>query len=157
MESIINTFHIDWKIVLAQLFNFAVVFFILYRFAIKPVNKLMAERTKKITQGLTDAKQNAELVVASKSEYDKALAKARAEAQTIFQNGKKEAETKKAEMMETAKKEVDTMIASGKKTLEAEKVKMVEDAKKEIVSLAVEASKKILAGDLKDIDNLPKS
>ncbi|MEK7574654.1 MAG: F0F1 ATP synthase subunit B [Patescibacteria group bacterium] len=154
MESIISTFHIDWKIIIAQSVNFAIVFSLLYYFAIRPVNKLMAERNKKISQGIDDAKTNAELLTNTKAEYEAALVKARAEAQAIFQKGKKEAEAKKTEMTETAKKEVETMIAGGKKTLEAEKVKMVEEAKKEIASLAVEATRKILAGTVKDLENV---
>lgn len=146
MESIINTFHVDWKIIVAQAVNFAIVFTVLYLFALKPLNKLMAERTEKISKGLDDAKCNAEILAAGKEEYAAALAKARTEANDIFQSGKKEAEIKRAEMLEIAKNEVDTMIKNGTKKLEAEKVKMVAEAKKEVVALIVEATKKMLDG-----------
>jgi len=145
MESIISTFHIDWKIIIAQAVNFGVVFAVLYFFALKPLNKLMAERSEKIARGVNDAKTNAELLTATKEKYEAALAKARAEAQTIFQEGRKKADVKRAEMFEQAKMEVKTMIESGKKSLEAQKIKMVEEAKKEVVSLAVAATKKILS------------
>ena len=59
-------------------------------------------------------------------------------------SAKKEAESKKAEMMENAKNEVDNMILNGKKVLESEKAKIIEDAKKEIVSLVVLATEKLL-------------
>lgn len=144
MESIISTFHIDWKIILAQAVNFLIVFLVLYFFALKPLKKLMAERSDKIARGVNDAKTNAELLVTTKAEYDAALAKARAEAQTIFNEGRKKADAKRAEMVEEAKTEVKNLIDSGKKTLEAQKVKMVEEARKEIVSLAMVATKKLL-------------
>jgi len=145
MESIINTFHIDWKIIIAQAVNFGIVLAVLYFFALKPLNKLMAERSEKISKGVTDAKQNAELLLATKTEYDTMLNKARTEAQTIFQEGRKKSDAKRAEMLESAKEDVKTIIENGKKTLEAEKSKMVEEARKEIISLAMEATKKILA------------
>ncbi len=145
MESIISTFHIDWKIIVAQAINFAVVFIVVYLFALKPLSKLMNERSEKIARGVNDAKTNAELLTATKAEYDAALAKARKEAQTIMEEGRKAADAKRSEMMEAGKMEVQTMISNGKKTLEAEKTKIVEDAKKEIVSLVVESTKKILA------------
>ncbi|MDO8482331.1 MAG: F0F1 ATP synthase subunit B [bacterium] len=145
MESIINTFHIDWKIIIAQAVNFAIVFAVLYFFALKPLNKLMRERSEKIAKGINDAKCNAEILTAGKTEYAELVAKARAEAQTIFNEGRKKADAKRAEMLEEAKTEVKAMIDGGKKTLEAQKNKMVEEAKKEIVSLAMEATKKILA------------
>ena len=144
MDSLISTFHIDWKIIIAQAINFGIVFLVLYVFALKPLKKLMAERTTKIEGGVNDAKTNAELLSKTKKEYDDVLAKARVEAHTIFQEGKKEAEEKKAKMMEDASKEVEGIIANGKKILESEKVKMVEEAKAEIVSLVVKATEKLL-------------
>ncbi len=158
MSSIISTFHIDWQIILAQAVNFAIVFAVLYFFALKPLNKLMAERSEKIAKGVDDAKCNAEILEAGKTEYAAALAKARAEASAIFQAGKKEAETKKAEMLANAKIEVQTMIENGKKSLTAEKTKMVDEARKEIVTLAIEATKKMLGeqGDKMSDDSIVK-
>ena len=59
MDSLITTFHIDWKIIIAQVINFLIVFLVLYFFAIKPLKKMMAERADKISKGLTDATSNA--------------------------------------------------------------------------------------------------
>ena len=144
MDSIISTFHIDWKIIIAQAVNFGVVFVVLYIFALKPLSKLMAERAEKIKKGVDDANINASVLEKTSKEYEQALMKARLEANTIFQSAKKEAETKKAQMMEDAKKEVKTIIDNGKKSLEAEKSKMVEEAKKDIASLAILAAEKIM-------------
>lgn len=144
MDSIISTFHIDWKIIVAQAINFAIVFVVLYLFALKPLNKLMRERSEKIAKGVNDAKTNSELLVTTKAEYEAAIQKARAEAATIFQEGRKKSEAKRAEMLAEAKTDVERLIANGKKTLEAEKTKMVDEARKEIVSLATLAAEKIL-------------
>src|SRR3989344_4302826 len=103
MASIISTFHIDWKIIIAQAVNFAIVLAVLYFFALKPLNKLMAERSEKIAKGVNDAKTNAELLTTTRTGYESALAKARAEAQTIFQEGRKKADQKRTEMLEEAK------------------------------------------------------
>ncbi len=144
MDSLITTFHIDWKIIIAQAINFGVVFAVLYLFALKPLKTLMAERENKIAGGLEDAKGNAELIKKTKEEYDGVMIKAKTEAHDIFQEGKHEAEVKKSEMLANAKNEVEKMIESGKKTLENEKNKMVEEAKNEIVSLVVMATEKLL-------------
>jgi F-type H+-transporting ATPase subunit b len=153
MDSIISTFHIDWKIIIAQAINFGVVFVVLYFFSLKPLSKLMEERSEKIARGMDDAKVNAALVEKTRGEYNDALLKARAEANKIFQDGKKEAEKKKTEMLEAAKVEVTTVIENGKKMLEAEKMKMIEEAKKEIVSLTMLATEKILSSK-QDLNNL---
>jgi F-type H+-transporting ATPase subunit b len=144
MESFISTFHIDWKIIIAQAINFIIVLALIYFFALKPLKKIMGERTDIITGGLNDAKTNAALLLKTKKEYDDVLIKAREEAHTIFQEGKREAEDKKKEMMNATHVEIEEMILSGKKVLESEKIKMVEEAKKEIVSLVVKATEKLL-------------
>ncbi|OHA15664.1 MAG: hypothetical protein A3G52_00860 [Candidatus Taylorbacteria bacterium RIFCSPLOWO2_12_FULL_43_20] len=154
MESIISTFHIDWKIIVAQAINFAIVFGVLYFLALKPLQKLMEERSERIARGVDDAKRNAALLESSEKEYQEALTKARAEAQAIFQEGKNEAETKRAEILEKTHLEVEVMIANGKKTLEDEKVKIVEEAKNEIATLAIEATKKILIADADQIEKI---
>lgn len=144
MESFITTFHIDWKILIAQAINFGIIFAVLYFFALKPLKKVMSERTNVIEKGIADAKHNAELITSTKKEYEEVISKARAEAHELFQEGKKDAEAKKAEIVAKAQSEVEAMIASGKKSLESEKAKMVEEAKAEIVSLVVAATEKVL-------------
>jgi F-type H+-transporting ATPase subunit b len=153
MESIISTFHIDWKIIIAQVVNFGVVFIVLYIFALKPLSKLMAERSEKITKGIDDAKTNATLLEETRAEYEAVILKARAEANKIFQSGQKEAEAQKALMLEEAKKEVAGVIENGQKMLEVEKVKMVQEARKEIVNLAMLATEKLISSR-QDLNNL---
>ena len=144
MDSIISTFHIDWKIIVAQAVNFAIVFAVLYIYALKPLSKLMKERAEKIEQGVKDAKSNAETLENTKSEYEQVLAKAKKEAHIFSEQSKKEAEVRKNEMIEAAKVEVATIIENGKKTLGAEKTKMVEEARKEMASLVIMAVEKVM-------------
>ncbi|HTE48690.1 MAG TPA: F0F1 ATP synthase subunit B [Candidatus Paceibacterota bacterium] len=144
MEEFINTFHIDWKLMIAQLFNFGIVFLAFYLLAAKPLRKLMQERGELISRGVSDAKQNSEVLEKTKKEYDDMLTKARREADNIFQNGKKEGEANKAKMIEEGKNEARVIIENGKKSLETERTKMVEEAKKDIASLGVLIAQKIM-------------
>ncbi len=113
----------------------------------------MAERTEKIAKGINDAKSNAVMLEKTKKEYEEILSRARAEANKVFQDGKKEAEAKKILMLEDAKNQVASIIQNGKKTLEVEKAKTVEEARKEIVNLAMLAAEKILSNK-QDLNNL---
>lgn len=152
MESLISTFHIDWKIIIAQLINFGVVILVVYVFALKPLKKLMSERSSKIARGIHDAEANAEILKATTTEYDKALREARAKALVIFNEGKKEAEEKRNELLSQTATEVEEMIANGKKALETEKEKMLLDAKKEVANLVIQATQKIL--ETEDTSNI---
>ncbi len=144
MDSIISTFHIEWKTLLTQAINFSLVLLVLYIFALKPVSKLMKERTAKIEKGIADAAENRKLLEQSKKKYEEQLAKARREANVIFLEMKKEVEKKKADMLADAKKEVNRILENGRKTLENEKTKMVGEAKKEVATLAIKITEKLL-------------
>lgn len=144
MDSLVSTFHIDWKIIIAQLANFAIVIGVVYFFVLKPLTKIMKERSLKIEGGVRDARINAELLSTTKLEYDKIITEARKEALVIFNEGKEKAENQREAMLAQTKQEVTDMIEKGKKTLESEKSKMIEDAKKELVHLVVGATSQLL-------------
>ncbi|MES2416158.1 MAG: F0F1 ATP synthase subunit B [Patescibacteria group bacterium] len=144
MDSLISTFHIDFKLMIAQLFNFALVFVCLYFIAAKPLRKLIGERDEEIKKGLADAKTNAEMLENTAKESEAAMRKARTEANEIFDKAKKEVEKKKTEMLESAQKEVASMLAQGKKTLDSEREKMLNEVKNEVAGLVISATEKIL-------------
>lgn len=146
MEDFINTFHVDWKIMLAQILNFGLVFLALYALAAKPLRKLISERTLEISKGLENAVLSREIKESADKEYKDALARANKDANDLFEKAKKEANLKKEEMLANAKTEADVILANGKKALEVEKIKILEDAKKDLASLAVLAAEKIMSG-----------
>jgi len=148
MDSFIETFHIDWKIMIAQAINFGVVLVIFYLFALKPLKKVMSERSARIEKGLVDAKHSSEMLAITQKEADDIVSKARLDAHDIWKDAKDQAETKRNEMIDEAREEVQAMITSTKKVLEDEKVKIIDEAKKEIVSLVVRATEKLLEDDL---------
>jgi F-type H+-transporting ATPase subunit b len=144
MDSLIGTFHIDWKLIVAQLINFAIVFFVLYRFALKPLGKLMDERKNTIETGLTDAKRNKELLEEAKVAYDAELSKARREGAEIASLMKEDIEKKRVELLARAESDAKNLIEETHKKLEEDKAKILRDAEKEIASLVMSATEKVL-------------
>jgi len=138
---------------IAQLFNFGIVFLAFYLLAAKPLRKLMKDRGDLISKGVNDAKVNAEILAKTSKESEQILAKARIEANKIFQDGKKEVQAKQNEMIENAKIEVASILENGKKSLQVEKTKIVEEANKEIVSVSMLATEKLMSSK-KDLNNL---
>jgi F-type H+-transporting ATPase subunit b len=145
MEAITSTFHVDIKLIIAQLINFVITLVLVYFVLGKPLIKMMHKRDLHIREGVNNAATAKELIEKTKSEYDLALSNAQNEANNIYQEGKKQAEIKKTEMIENAKVEVALMIENGKKSLESEKQKIMDDVKKEIVELTINATSKVLA------------
>lgn len=52
-----NALGVDLKILFAQLVNFAILFFVLYKFAYKPLLKLIDDRKDMIEDGVLNAKK----------------------------------------------------------------------------------------------------
>lgn len=140
----IGTLGINLKIFLAQLFNFAIVLLVLWKWAYKPIVKLLEERQEKIEKSVKQAAEIEKRVVEIEKEQQTVMATAKTEAAKILDDVRTTAEDHKKVLLEKAKEEVKVVVAQGKLQLQAEKVKMIQDAREEIAKIAVEAARKIL-------------
>ena len=149
MESIISTFHIDWKIIIAQAINFAVVFAVLYVFALKPLGKLMAERSDKIAKGINDAKKSDELLKKATLEYEENTRKLRKLSVDAQEELQKDLEKLKTENLDRIKADNEEWMKKRKEQMELDKKALVEGAKNELVTLAMLAAEKIIEERIK--------
>ncbi len=129
---------------IAQAINFAIVFFVIWRFAIRPIKKLMDERTATIDKGLADAKVQAEILARTETEYQAMLTQARKESQEIAAKDKKEREIEHAKETEKTRAEVARMIEEGRKQIELDKNKMMTEIKSEVADLVIASTEKVL-------------
>jgi len=144
MESLIETFHIDVKLIIAQMINFAIVFSVLYWFAFKPLSKVMAERTSKIEKGLADAQKVEEKLAETEREFNKALVQAKKQANQILEKAAVDAEAGKRQMTAKAKEEIGAIINREKQKMQAEKRQTLEEIKAEVAGLVAVSVEKIL-------------
>lgn len=117
MGQLLETLGIDWRLLLSQALNFAILLVALRMLAYKPLMKLMHDRKQKIEEGLTKA-----------AEADTRLH----EANEMAKNKLKEADQKALAMLRTTEEE--------SKRLEA---KMLEEAKAKEAAL-MEAAEEII-------------
>lgn len=140
----IGTLGINLKIFLAQLFNFAIVLLVLWKWAYKPIVKLLEERQEKIEKSVKQAGEIEKRVVEIEKEQQTVMATAKTEAAKILDDVRTTAEDRKKVLLEKAKEEVKAVVAQGKVQLQAQKDQMVRDAREEIAKIAIEAARKIL-------------
>jgi F-type H+-transporting ATPase subunit b len=144
MGQLIETFHIDWMLILAQLVNFAIVLFVLYKFAYGPVLKLMDDRTKKIEKGLKDSEE-AHKKLAEISEKEKeVLVEARKAAQEIVSKAEAVAVKNKEEIMVQAKAQSEKILADAAKKIQQEKTQMFAEVKAQVAELVIAATGKVI-------------
>ncbi len=144
MDSLIETFHIDIKLLIAQIVNFAIVFSVLYFFALKPLLKVMGERTKKIEKSIDDAEKIEEKLARAEKEYNKEIIRARKEAEIILEKAEQRAEERKQETITKAKEEIGHVINQEKAKIQQEKAKTLKEIKKEVADLVAASVEKVL-------------
>jgi F-type H+-transporting ATPase subunit b len=150
---ILQLFGVDWKLMLAQVFNFIIVLAVLWRFALKPLNKTMEARNKEIAQGLDDAKNASQRLHQVEQEAKEQINKAKQEAMFILEKANTQAEASRKTASEKTKQEVAVLITKAKEQIEAEKDMLVQEARQDLSKLLVEALEKILTkGVSQEID-----
>lgn len=141
---IVGMFGINWKLFLAQLINFAIVLFVLWKWVFKPVTKGLSDRTEKIENSLQDA----EKIAKDRSDFDSwkqgEISSVRTEATAIITQAKETAEALKADTLKATADEQNNLIEQAKKRLEQEKAAMMESAKSELADIVVQATSTIL-------------
>jgi F-type H+-transporting ATPase subunit b len=148
IAGVIDTFGLRGDLFLAQLVNFLIVLLVLWKFAYKPILKMLAEREKKIETSVKQADAIEKRLNETTLEKEQILGEARKEAQLLIAKAMSDTEERKAEMVEAAKKEVERVIEKGKEQLKAEQAKMLIEARKELVEIAVKAAGKIVSDNI---------
>src|SRR3989338_3461425 len=138
MDSLIETFHINAGLLLAQMANFAVVVAVLYFFVFKPLLRVMEERKKRIEDGLRFAKQAEDDLKNAQSKGEQVVLEARRRADGEIESAKHLAEEKKKGILESA--EAERTIATAKAMGESERKHIIGQSKGDILDLAFAAA-----------------
>ncbi|MDH4330512.1 MAG: F0F1 ATP synthase subunit B [Candidatus Moranbacteria bacterium] len=141
---LINALGLNVKILLAQLVNFSVLLFVLYKFAYGPILKMLDERRDKIEEGIKNAEDAKTKLAKIEMSEKEILSDARKEAQKIIVAAEDVAKKNKEDILNEAKKQSQQILEKAEKNIEQEKNKMMEDAKKELSELVSLATEKIV-------------
>ena len=152
MNEFIATFHIDWRLMIAQIANFGLVFLVLYLLAAKPLKKLMEDRTNEITTGLTNAEEakgallsaglkKKEIIHEARDEAKEILIKSEIDGKQIVKDAKDKAVFEKEEILRQAKIDADKEKKNTEEAIRKETANLVEEGVKKIISGYVENGK----------------
>jgi len=153
MEELVKKFGIEPALLLAQILNFGIVLFVLWKFAYKPVLKAMRERREKIEQSLKDAKTVEQKLAEAEQLKEAKILEARKDAQHIMEKVEVESERFRKQRIEEIDVELATMRKHARNEIAAEKLQALTDAKAELVNLVISATQKVVPqGATKDLD-----
>lgn len=139
-----GTLGLNGKLFLAQLVNFGIVIFVLWKWVFRPVVGALEQRREKIEKAVADAKAVEERVVAFEAQQTKDLKKARAQAESILKEATEVAHTVQQEALANTRKESELLLAQAKLSMQAEKSNMLREVREEIATLTVLATEKVL-------------
>lgn len=142
-SDVLGNLGIDGTLFVAQLINFLIVLAVLWFFAYKPFMKLMADRTKKIEDGIKRADEIDERMAALEAEREEVLAKARVEAKGIVDEAEDIAKKRGEALVANARQEVESVVNTGKKQIAAQKDQLMQESKKELADIVVAAVAKV--------------
>lgn len=152
ISKIFTDFGISWPFLLAQILNFSVVAFVLWRFAFKPVLATLDERQKKIASGLQYADEMKAKLEAVQQESHASAKRAQVEATKVIDEARRAAKDfMDKQTQETSAKAAD-ILAKAQEVIELEKKKMLAEARTEIAKLVVQTTERVLSKQLSEAD-----
>lgn len=149
-ESVVGTLGLNWKLFLAQLINFGIVLFILWRWVFKPVGGALESRRQKIEKSVRDAEEIENRLADLAAMTEAEIKKARAETDAMIAKAEKQATEMREQTVGAARAEAERMLASSREMMENEKNQMMKDIREEVASLTVMATEKILRQEMNE-------
>jgi len=134
------------------LLAFLIVFYILRKFAWKPILNMLGEREQGIADSIATAERVKEEMSQLKSENEKLLMQAREERTAMLREVKETRDKIVGEAKDLAKAEANKIIIDAQHQIEQQKNAALTAVKNEIGSLAIEVAEKILRKQLNAAD-----
>jgi F-type H+-transporting ATPase subunit b len=134
--------------VLWTLVIFALVVFVLGRFAWGPILKGLQDRETFIRTALEDAKRDRDEAGARLQEYTDKLHAARSEASAIVEEGRRDAETVKHRLVAESRVEQTAQVERAKREIALAKEAAIKDLYAAAASLVTEAASKVVRREL---------
>src|ERR1043165_3006522 len=127
---------------------FLAVFFILRKFAWKPIIDTLGDREKGIAESIATADRIKGEMGQMQAENEKLMVQAREERAVMLKEAKEIKERMISEAKDQAKAEANRIIADAQQQIQQQKMAALTDVKNEIGKLSVEVAEKILRKQL---------
>lgn len=130
------------------LLAFIIVFFILKKFAWKPILTSLKERETGIAEAISTAEKVKAEMAQMKNENEALLQKAREERAQLIKDAKESADKMVADAKEKAKSEYDRIIADAQAAIQHQTNAAIIDVKNQVGNLVIEVAEKVLRREL---------
>lgn len=150
MEELVKTFHVDWRLMIAQLINFFIVFWVLKKFAYHPIVKVLEERAKKIKEGLENAQKAKKQLEESDRIKEQAILEAKKKSQEIIFEAQRDTEELRKQIVKKAEVEAERIVNEAQLRMEIERNEIFKDLKRQAVDMVAVGVEKVIGKTVSD-------
>ncbi len=148
MDQIFEKFGLHLNLLIAQIVNFGVLFFVLYRFAYKPILNILDQRRNRIETSLKQAKEIETRTQALEQNIVAQLRKARQDSDKLIAEAKEIGEKARNELLVRTNQEITGMLEKTKADINQQKEQMMGDIQNYILETSVVVVEKLLKDKL---------
>lgn len=132
---------------------FGLLFFVLSRFAFKPLFAAVEAREKALEDAIEGAKRDRAETEALLSQQRAQLEAARNEAQAIIAASRETAEKMRSDLLAQTKQQQEEMIEQARRTISGEKAAAIADLRREAIDLAIAGASRVIEQNLDSANN----
>ena len=139
-ERIVTVFGVDWPHLIAQIISFCIVCAVLYRFAYRPILRMLDERRKQIALGLANAEKIKAELAKTEAQRHEVLLQANAEATKLIEEARAAAARLREQETQNAITAAEQIIAKAREAAAQDHARMLADLKREVGRLVVQTT-----------------
>ncbi|NGO38171.1 F0F1 ATP synthase subunit B [Limisphaera ngatamarikiensis] len=140
MGETLQTLGIQWPKLIAQTINFAIVLFVLWKWAYQPVLRMLELRRQKIAESMAQAERIRAELEATERQRTQILAEAQAQAQKLIEEARQAAARLQAQEAQKAVAAAEQILAKAREAAELDRARMLAELKREIGRLVVQTT-----------------
>lgn len=151
MDDLLHKLGVDWRLLIAQMVNFAILFFVLRKLLYRPVLAMLAERRERIVKGLADAEAAERRAREVDIERAAVLHRAEEERRSMLEAAAGEVERLRVERVAAADREASAVIVRAQKETARLRQEALTQVRREAAELVGMIAQKVTA------DRIPAS
>lgn len=140
MGETLQTLGIQWPKLIAQLINFAIVMFVLWKWAYQPVLKMLELRREKVAESMANAEKIKAELAATEEQRQKVLSEANAQANQLIEEARAAAARVQVQETQRAVAAAEQIVAKAREATTQDHARMLIELKREVGRLVVQTT-----------------
>ena len=148
MQDTLQSLGVYWPKLIAQTVNFGIVLFILWKFAYRPVLKILEERRQRVTEAMKNAEHAKAELAKADSARQEILNQANAQATKLIEEARAAAARVQEQETQKAIAAAKDIVEKARQATEVEHARMLADLRREVGRLVVATTGRVVGRTL---------